>query len=477
MSAVMSQKFDLQQQYGCGQNGCGQNGGLCPTCEKSFVASTEMKCPDGNLRCSDKTPCEFCRATAESLVKTSGGSACEAPDVKPLQRLPKDQLCLDCQEGDPQQGCPVCATMRNTFELQPFTKGNVEELHKNLKGPFRPSQTGRTFALMIRLEKCTIGSINWFGNNCAFSTLVLILSSSNAGMNSINQQTFAGYVLAVIINSLQETGKCDPLILEVFRFELTVLSGNPAWSNWSELTGFQELYNECVKLNIIIGDNVEIVPQKMHVAPFLNGKTVSLCVEAHGWVPSIHHLEHGIFSSDANGRFFLKGVVLFSNNHFSVIQMIGEQIWLIDGMGKRRDEFTAESTKTLLNLSEFFQMCDNYGAFFFFEEIPSFFESKFEPSLFPTQQAHRAKVAPALPPPQAQCPIVGENPKSQPKVVADDMWIHDGDWYVRSNITFHQNGKFLGDNKYLLVETIYTHEDLLIKLNELFVHHLFIRNL
>lgn len=555
MSAVMSQKFDLQQKkygcgqkkYGCGQNGCGQNGGLCPTCEKSFTASTTTNCPDGNPRCSDETQCDLCRATAESLVKTreraGGGKVC---DVKPLQHLRRYQLCQDCQKGDPHQGCPVCATMRKTFKLQPFTNEDVEELHKNFKGQFKPSWTGRTFALVISLDDLTVGSINWTMHNCAFSTLVLMLSSSNAGMNSINQKTFAGYVLAVIINSLQETGKCDPIVLEVFRFELTVLSGNPAWSNWSELTDFGNLYNECVKLKIILGDNVEIVHQKTHVAPFLNGKTVSLCVEAHRWVPSISHMAHGIFSSNGGSRFRISAIILHNDKHFSVI-IVKDGFWLIDGKGKRTCEFTADSTITRLTCVEAQKLCEERGAFYFLEEVPFIYEDvvlsgkkdlppikviygeKFvfihdygkiifqEPnktcflmnsfigidefgkhirvfpyippppaspahcaevaSALPTQQAHRAKVAPALPPPQAQYPIVGENPKSQPKVVANDMWIHDGDWYVRSNVTFHQNGKFLGDNKYQLVETIYTHEDLLVKLNELFVHHLFIRNL
>jgi len=408
----MSKNFDLQQQFsfGCGQNGCGNHGGLCPTCEKSFIASTEMKCPDGNSHCTDAKLCNLCQSIAQSVVKTRGwafgGSACEAPDVKPLQRLrtAADKLCLDCQRGNPQQGCSVCAMMRKTHEVEPFTKQAVEQLYKNLKEQFKPSLTGRTFQLKIALDSQTIGSIDWTMHNCAHSAFVLMLASSNAGMNSINQKIFAGYMLAVIIKSLQETGKCDPILLEVFRLELSNLFRNLAWSNWSELTDFGNLYNECVKLNIILGDNVVIVPQKMHVAPFLNGKTVSLCVEAQQWVPSINHLKYGIFSSDTNSRFCLKGAVLFPNNHFSVIQIIGEQIWLIDGMGKRTGEFTAESTKTRLkNVSDFQQMCSDYGAFFFFEEIPSFFEAKFDSSLFPPQQATSAQIVPALPPPPAPC--------------------------------------------------------------------------
>lgn len=548
MSVVMSQTNHLQQKkYGCGQNGCGQNGGLCPTCEKSFTASTTTNCPDGNPRCSDETQCDLCRATAESLVKTreraGGGKVC---DVKPLQRLTKDQLCLDCQKRDPQQGCLVCATMRNTLELQPFTKGNVEELHKNLKGQFKPSRTGGTFALRIRLDNCAVGSINWTMHNCAFSTLVLMLSTSNAGMNSINQKTFAGYVLAVIINSLQETGKCDPIVLEVFRFELTVLSGNPAWSNWSELTDFQELYNFCVDNKIIIDDKVQFVPQKTHVAPFLNGKTVSLCVEAHGWVPSISHMAHGIFSSNGGSRFRISAIILHNDKHFSVI-IVKDGFWLIDGKGKRTCEFTADSTITRLTCVEAQKLCEERGAFYFLEEVPFIYEDVVlsgkkdlppinviygekivfihddgkiifqEPNktcflmnsfigidefgkhirvfpylppppaspapcgkvalALPTQQAHRAKVAPALPPPQAQCPIVGENPKSQPKVVAEDIRIHNEEWSVRTDITFFQDGIFLGENKYLLEKTKYTLQSLLIKLNELFADHLVKRRL
>jgi len=540
------QKYDCGQN-GCGQNGCGQNGSLCPTCEKSFMASTEMKCPDGNSCCSDETPCDLCNASALSLVETKeragGGKAC---DVKPLQHLRRDQLCQDCQKGDPQQGCPVCAMMRNTFELEPFTKKQVEQLHKNLKDQFKPSLTGRTFALRIPLDNWTVGSIDWTMNNCAPSALVLMLSSSNAGMNSINQKIFAGYLLALIINSLQETGKCDTIVLEVFRFELTVLSGNPAWSNWSELTGFQELYNFCVDNKIIIDDKVQFVPPGMNVAQFLDGKAGSVCVEAQKWVPSHIHFANGVCSSDVESRFHISAIILHNGAHFSVI-IVKDGFWLIDGKGERLGEFTAMSTITRLTCVEAQKLCAQHGAFYFLEEVPRVYENvvlsgkkdlppikviygeKFvfihddgkiifqepnktcflmnsfigidefgkhirvfpylprppaspapcgkvslalPPSLLP---AHRAQVAPALPPPPAPCPVVGENPKSQPKVVAEDIRIHNEEWSVRTDTTFFQNGIFLGENKYQLEKTTYTLQSLLIKLNELFVHHLIVR--
>jgi hypothetical protein len=358
----MSKNFDLQQQ--------------------KFIKKHPFGCPHINRLCNHTTM-ELCDPCIKELMATNvipvavavgGGSACEAPDVKPLQHLRRDQLCQDCQKGDPQQGCLVCETMGKTLEIQPFTKEAVEQLHQNLKNQFKPSRTGRTFALGIRLDNPNIGSIDWNMHNCAFSSLVLMLSSSNAGMNSINQKIFEGYLLALIINSLQETGKCNTIFLEVFRFELTVLSGNPAWSNWSELTGFQELYNFCVDNKIIIDDKVQFVPPEMNVAQFLDGKVGSVCVEAQKWVPSRTHFANGVCSSNVESRFHISAIILHNGSHFSVI-IVKDGFWLIDSKGEMLGEFTAMSTITRLTCVEAQKLCAQHGAFYFLEEVPQVYEN------------------------------------------------------------------------------------------------------
>jgi hypothetical protein len=363
----MSQLPDLQQQSICGEKGCGNHGALCPTCAKSFTDSTKTKCPDGNPRCSDKNPCDFCQGTAQSLVETSGKAH---HDVVPLQKV--HDLCSNCQTNQ-NLSCQVCAKMRMTQEALPFTMDDVKRLHSNLMSQFVPSQTGKKFELVVLLNVLNIGRIDWTMNNCAFSTSVLMLSSSNAGLNSINQQIFAGYILAVIIKSLQETGSCDPIVLEVFRLELSILSENPAWSNWSELTDFKNLYNVCVKHNVIISPNVEFVPPNddgsYNLRPALDGKFGSVMVEAQKWVPSIEDIGNGILSEDGQSRFLISSMCLHSNGHFFTV-IFCQGFWLIDGKGKRTGEFTAESSMRKLSMDELKNVCRQCGAFFFLQEVP-----------------------------------------------------------------------------------------------------------
>lgn len=87
-----------EQKYGCGQNSCGEDGSLCPTCKKSFMASTEMKCPDGNPRCSGERPCDLCKATAQSLVETrgQGGKKMDMVPLQPVHGSSKQEQCSDC---------------------------------------------------------------------------------------------------------------------------------------------------------------------------------------------------------------------------------------------------------------------------------------------------------------------------------------------------------------------------------------------
>jgi hypothetical protein len=190
---------------------------------------------------------------------------------------------------------------------------------------------------------------------------------------SINQQTFAGYLLAYIINRLQETGKCDPIFVEVLRLELTNLSGNPSWSDWSALTDFEKLYNFCVQQKIIVDYEVQLVPPESdgsyNVGKVLDGKFGSVLLEAQKWVPTIEELGNGVCSTKGCPRFQLSCVVLSNSLHFSTV-ILGNEIWLVDGKGKRTCAFTAESTTTMVSSEDFRAMCAKHGAFYFFEEVP-----------------------------------------------------------------------------------------------------------
>jgi hypothetical protein len=287
-------------------------------------------------------------------------------------------ICKYCKKPEgSNSNCGECVILKNT-EVSPFTKGDVEKLHANLKSGFIPSKTGRIFELVVLLHSLLIASIDWTMHNCAFSTLVLMLASSNAGLNSINQQTFAGYILAVIINRLQESGKCDPILLEVFRLELSILSRNSSWSNWSELVEFQNLYEVCVRHNIILDNEVEFVlpddDGSYNVQQTLNGKCGSTLLQAYKWRPSMNVFANGILSLDLNSKFRISAVILHCDDHFSIV-VFSQGIWLIDGKGKRTGAFKAESSICELTVEEFQKLCDLHGSFFFFEEIPFVYDT------------------------------------------------------------------------------------------------------
>lgn len=386
----MSQNFDLQQQlrFGCGQNGCGNHGALSHTCGKSFTDSTEMKCPDGNPGCSDETPCELCQSIAQSIVETRrgavGGSACEAPDVKLRQDFKPDSSGSKCEFCQNPEGsnpaCDLCVVLKKTQEVPPpFTKGEVEKLHANLKSGFRPSPSGRIFELVVPLSSLTIGSINWTMHNCAFSAIVQMLASSNAGLNSINQQNFAGYILAVIINHIQETGKCDPIVLEVFRLELTTITGNPHWSKWTDLVEFQALYGVCVRHEIIIDRDVEFVPindDGSYCIEQALGKCGSKLVEARNWTPHNNNISDGILSFPMfDSRYRITAVILYSRDHLSMVYITTDkEFWLVDGKGKSISDFNAESTIRKLTIEQFKELCAEQGLLYFFEEIPLLYD-------------------------------------------------------------------------------------------------------
>jgi hypothetical protein len=302
--------------------------------------------------------------------------------------------------------CPTCAKSYegSTNVVPPFTKKGVKQLHNEMYLRFCSSPNGSTIKLTVPLNSMLVEKIDWTTNNCGYATLVLMLSSSNAGLNSINQQIFAGYILAVIINAIQETGSCDPIILEVFRLEMTKLSGNPVWSSWSELVEFHDLYNACVKYKIIIANEIEIVTPNddngsYDVGKSLNGKYGSTLVEAHKWSPSNYHIVNGILSADTCSKHRIWAVVLCRIEHFFTIIIRDGRFCLIDGKGKRIDEFKAESTLRELTIEQFLELCASYGAFYLLEEVP-FVSENAQCVLLPP--ASSAQVAQVLPPPLPQ---------------------------------------------------------------------------
>jgi len=354
----MSQSNDLQQPLKC--EGCGGIPGEkfegCAHCQLFLTAFQTL--PDTK----PSKPVAIC-----------GG---KARDVEPLQGFLKEKLCGDCQKPEGSNiNCDLCATLKKTKEegQPPFTKEQVEQLYAELKSRFIPPPTGRIFELVVLAYSLIIGSIDWTMHNCAFSTLVLMLSNSNAGLNSINQQTFAGYLLAVIINALQETGKCDPILLEVFRLELSRVSQNPSWTDWSYLVEFHDLYNVCVRHDVIIDDEVEFVlPNEdgsYNIQQTLSGKCGSKLVGAHKWSPCINVLSNGILSPNFNSRFRVSAVIIHRDDHFSII-LLSQAIWLIDGKGTRNGPFKAESSIQELTIEEFQQLCLSNGVFYFFDEVP-----------------------------------------------------------------------------------------------------------
>lgn len=380
-----------------------------------------------------------------SKQQHSGG---KASDVAPFQKV--HELCSDCQRIQ-NPSCQVCAMMRMTQEPPPFTKEQVKQLHKEMMCWFLESPKG-IIKLTVSKNSMLIGKIDWTMNNCAFSVLVLMLSTSDAALDSINQKIFAGYILAVIINAIQETGSCDPIVLEVFRLELTILSGNPVWSNWSDLVEFHELFGVCVKNNILLHNTeVEFVlPNEedgsYNVGKRLNGKRGSTVVGAYKWYPPIYVLFNGILSDDISSKYRITAVVLHKDDHFSIIILIDGGFFWIDGKGKRMDEFKAQSTLHGLTIDQFQELCASHGAFYFFEEVPFVTE---EPIFFgtqaippqpapcaqdhwvpsPPQQAPSAQVDKALPPPQQGTSAkVSPYPKQISPLTQSDITVSGEKW-------------------------------------------------
>lgn len=371
----MNQNCYLQQPL-CGDPQC--PGLSCLGCQAFIESETIHKsipCPHKASYCCAGKLCDKCFDKKYPKEAFGGGKGSDVIPEQDFKLCSSGTICEDCQKlKGSNPACDLCATLKQTQKDEPlFTKQQVEQLRSRMRSEFIPPPTGRTFELVVLLFSLTIGSIDWTMHNCAFSAFVLMLSNSNAGLNSINQQTFAGYLLAVIINTLQETGKCDPILLEVFRLELSIVSQNPAWSNWSDLVEFQDLYKECVRHGIIFDKEVEFVLQKedgsYNIGQILTGKRRSTLVGAYNWSPCMNFLTHGILSLDLKSKFRLSAVILHCDNHFWII-VFSQGIWLIDGKGKRDGQFKAESTIQELTIEGFQELCALYGAFYVFEEVP-----------------------------------------------------------------------------------------------------------
>lgn len=252
----MSQSNGSKQQFGCGQNGCGQNDVLCPNCEKSFMASTQTKCPDGNPLCSDENPCDLCLTTAQSLVEMSGGAAGgKARDVIPLQEFKagcSGRLCDECQkpEGSNTLECGICASiaesplnpaqpnipyhpdfgpMRNSFgqctgataksTLDAFN-ASFDDSKKN-GFPFTGINEFKRRASFLRslLSHGVIIGIEGFNNSCFLNVCFWTLSQGNMH-ERINTNCLSGHILYKILWDLRCGLFVGRDIVEAFRLSL-----------------------------------------------------------------------------------------------------------------------------------------------------------------------------------------------------------------------------------------------------------------
>ena len=252
----MSENFGLEQQFGCGQNDCGKNDGLCPDCNKLFIASTMTKCPDRNLHCSDKNPCDYCKGIAQSLVKTTdlaiGG---KASDVKPLQRVhgsSNQDTCSDCMNniGSNPQNCMICesflesslnpaqppihydtifgplkgsfgpCTHETTIRTLEAFKASFEASKKN-GFPFTGINNFKRSASLIRglLSNRTILGIEGYNNSCYYIVGFWMLSQGNMH-ERINTDCLSGHILYKILWDLRAGLFVGRDIVEAFRLSL-----------------------------------------------------------------------------------------------------------------------------------------------------------------------------------------------------------------------------------------------------------------
>ena len=136
----MSQSNRLKQQFGCGQNGCGQNGSLCDTCTDSYKGSTTITCPDGNLRCSNKSLCDYCKGIADSLVSPKPHHAFgrKAVDVCPKQQI--TDMCDECRKTiGSTSGCQTCQVLLDSLSDSPLNPNKPRISYHCVFGPIEGS--------------------------------------------------------------------------------------------------------------------------------------------------------------------------------------------------------------------------------------------------------------------------------------------------------------------------------------------------
>lgn len=253
----MNRNFDLQK-FGCGQNGCGNHGALCPTCEKSFTASTEMKCLDENPRCSDKSPCDFCQSIAQSVIVMKGlaiGGG-KARDVIPQQDFLSEEICDDCRKpvgSNPK--CQICAFFKESAETAQNGDQNPNVPHSVVfqqdVGPRQGDLCAltpeavqesvdflrRVFMSMV-LPLIPIASsipdshvglwrgCEWFGGNCWF-VVILQMFQTGSWHTSINVSNPLGNALWILVRELRLIGFVSRQRLQAFRRLMQEIIGQP----------------------------------------------------------------------------------------------------------------------------------------------------------------------------------------------------------------------------------------------------------
>jgi len=251
-------------------------------------------------------------------------------------------------------------------------KFDLSQLLELLRFQFIRSLSMSSNHLSVPLDNKMDLNIKDVSNNSALSSLLVAISSFNAGMMSINGRTFCGYVITNIIENLQDGGRCDQNLLEVLRTGLTDISKKSEWND------FEELYNFCVEKKIIASSKIQDLPTSddgsHKVAPILNGKAEFVCLKGNKWIPSRLHFANGVCSSDGDSRFQISAIILHNGAHFLVI-VVRDGFWLIDGKEKRTGELTAGSTINRLTCVEAQKMCAEHDTFYFLEEVPIVYEN------------------------------------------------------------------------------------------------------
>ena len=400
----MNQNFDLQQ-HRCpkGRPDCSVEGGLCGDClhkillnpevlesvccEKSGDVNPQQKfssdslkepviCESCNKACGSNEDCVWCQ---DFLVQIAIGG-CEPPSMQRPQQTHTPVGGGGCGGGSaydvpsmqrpqemsgPVDGGSVCVKCDDL----PFTMKHVQALHNKLYIIFHKYHHGKIFNL-CRFDN-SIGCIKSMMNNSVFSAFILMLSSCDAGLNSINQLIFSGYLIAVMINHLQTKGECDSILVAVFCLELENLSGNSDWSNCSKRIEFRDLFDLCVEKRIILNNGgssiLELNKRNFDsLGQVLVGMDDTIVIEADKWVPKDDYLDGGILSS-IGIRYSLSAVVLKDpkNNSF-VILFARNSFWLIDGK--------EEQSIRELSISEFKEMCVRNGCFYYLNKIPLLWE-------------------------------------------------------------------------------------------------------